>query len=723
MLCTHSPLRGSPKQDQALRAAGPTARATRVDRAPRLDGTLGDPLWQTAEPVGNFRQREPYEGQAPTETTEVRILYTRSEVYFGIFCHDSAPKQIVATELRRDLPQYLDDYFEISIDPTFERRSAYVFQVNPLGTQSDGTITEEQQSGGQQDFDPGWDGVWSAEARIGSGGWTATIGIPFTTLNFMQTKDVVWGLNFKRFIRRKNEEDEWSAWRRQFGIAKISQEGELTGITQIGSGRLFELQPYGLTGSDHLSTSAGTDFLHTGGLDIKYGLRSNLVANLTVNTDFGDADVDQLQFNLTPYKLFYPEKRRFFLENAGTFNFPMGQQDLLFFSRQIGIDPVTGEVVPINAGAKVTGTLGPYDIGIMDVQTRSNGTSPAANYAVVRAKRSLFGDSYVGVIAADRESGGSPDTGNRAGGVDTRLIFHKNIVVHMYGTAAGAHGVSGADSDIGGDISYITDWMQFQAMQNRVGPNFNPESGFVNRTDINESFADLNLAPRPHIPGVRELNFEGFIDHVPDTHGVLQTQEWQGTFRAIFNNGAYTDDDIVNVFTQRLLQPFNIYKNINIPAGLYHFARHQLTYGSRQDRALTWSVFERFGSYYTGRLNEARIRAAYRANSRFSFSTSTLWDRFRLPQGNFSVVLASLGANYSFSRFLTASALIQMDTSNTQAVSANLRLRYQLRHDDPFSNLFVIYNTGTRFASLSGSNLEQLREDRLEIKLVYSFTP
>lgn len=712
------------KQDQGLLAAAPgIARAVKVDHAPRLDGTLNDALWREAAPIKDFRQREPYEGQAPTELTEVRILYTRHEVYFGIFCHDSDPKRIVATELRRDLPQNLDDYVEISIDPTNERRNAYVFQINPIGTQADGTITEEQLSQSNQDFDPGWDGVWSSEARITTEGWTATVGIPFTTLNFVQTQNVVWGLNFKRFIRRKNEEDLWSAWHRAFGISKISEEGQLAGITDIGSGRLFFIEPYELTGSDRLSTRRGTDFLHTGGLDIKYGLRSNLVANLTGNTDFGDAEVDQLQFNLTPFRLFYPEKRRFFLENAGTFSFPMGHQDLLFFSRQIGIDPVTGEVVPIDGGAKVTGTLGAYDVGVMDVQTRSDGPNPAANYAVIRAKRSLFGDSYVGLLGVDKESGNALDPFNRTGGVDTRLVFHKNLVVHAYGTAAGAAGVTGANSDVGADVSYITDWLQFQAMQDRVGPNFNPEVGFVNRTDINETFADLNLAPRPKIPGVRELNFEGFIDHVPDTHGVLQTQEWQATFRMNFNNGAYTDDDIFDTFTQRLMQPFNLYKHISIPPGIYHFARHQLTYGSRLDRRFTWSLFERFGTYYSGHLNEAQARATYRVSSKLNVSTTALWDRFRLPQRNFSVALASLETSYSLSRFLSADTLIQMDTSNTEAVSGNFRLRYQFRHDDPFSNFFIIYNTGTRFASLSGSNLAQLRENRVEVKLTYSFTP
>jgi hypothetical protein len=298
-----------------------TAQAFRVDHAPRLDGTLNDPLWQLATPVTGFSQREPFEGQEPTEKTEVRVLYTKSAVFFGVTCFESNPAGIVATELRRDVSQELDDYFEIIIDSAHDRRNAYVFQVNPLGTQRDALITEEQRTDSSLgDGDSGWDGVWTSEARISPDGWTLTVGIPFATLNFMQSRDVIWGINFKRFIRRKNEEDLWSGWKRMFGSARISQAGELHGISDIGSGRLFIVKPYALTGFSHFPPDAagtgltpGLSALHTAGVDVKLGLRSNLVANFTVNTDFADSDVDTQQFNLTPYKLFFPEKRQFFL--------------------------------------------------------------------------------------------------------------------------------------------------------------------------------------------------------------------------------------------------------------------------------------------------------------------------------------------------------------------------------------------------------------------------
>jgi hypothetical protein len=707
------------------------AQAIHVDTAPKMDGTLGDPLWSRAIPIRNFLQREPYEGQTPTEKTEVRILYTKRAVYFGITCFDSNPKGIIATELRRDVSQELGDNFEIVIDSAHDRRNAYVFQINPLGTQRDALITEEQVTERDLgDGDPGWDGVWTSEARIAASGWTATIAIPFATLNFMQSRDVSWGINFKRFIRRKNEENLWSGWRRVYGVARISQAGELRGISDIGSGRLFIVKPYALTGFSHFPLDAagtglmpGTRALHTSGVDVKFGLRSNLVANITVNTDFADADVDTQQFNLTPYKLFYPEKRQFFLENAGVFNFPLGGGgDLIFFSRQLGIDPVSGEEVPINAGAKVTGSLKNFALGVMDVETRSSGPNPYANYAVARVKRSLWGGSYLGAMGIDKRSGNSDDSFNEASGADARLVFFKNLVINAFAAQSRTSGISSGQADLGLGLDYQTNWLQASANHRKIGRNFNPEVGFIERSDCICDYVDLTLKPRPKLRGVREVNFESFLFHAPDTHHVLQTQEWQGTFRIEFNNGAYSDDDIVDVYTQRLTTPFNVYKSVLIPVGEYHWTRHQFTYGSPQDRRLMVSFFERFGTYYNGHLNEARIRSTYRSSERLSFNFAEQWNRFRLPVhgGDFSVLFGSLQANYSFSRFLTLSSLIQMNTANTQAASANIRLRWNYRPD---SDVYVIYTAGQSFASLVATNPPEFYQNKLAIKFTYSWRP
>src|SRR5882724_6725503 len=435
------------------------AEAIRVDRAPRLDGTLNDPLWQLAKPVTDFRQREPYEGDPATEKTEVRILYTRHAVYFGVQCYDSEPSRIIATELRRDVSQELDDHFEILIDSNHDRRSAYVFEVNPLGTQNDGLVVEEQGGTDGGDFDRGWDGVWTSEARITADGWTAIVEIPFTTLNFTRSTDVIWGLNFKRFIRRENEEDLWISYRRTFGLTKVSEAGELTGITDIGSGRLFVVKPYGVARYDK-QTGQNTAFPLTGGVDVKYGINSNLLLNLTGNTDFSATDVDQEQFNLTPFPIFIPEKRQFFLENAGIFDFDMGHHDQLFFSRQIGIDSVTGNQVPISGGAKLTGIVGRLQFGVMDVDTRSSGPNPYANYSIVRLKESLWGGSYVGVMGIDKRSGNVLDSFNQTGGVDARLVFLKDWFVDAHMAETQAPGRSSGNSDVGASLSYRSNWVE-----------------------------------------------------------------------------------------------------------------------------------------------------------------------------------------------------------------------------------------------------------------------
>ena len=708
----------------------PMAQAVRVEGAPKLDGTLDDPSWQKAVPITDFRQREPFEGKPATDSTEIRILYTRSAIYFGIICRSSVPRSVVATQLRRDVTQELDDYFEIIIDSRHDRRNAYVFQINPLSTQRDALITDEQQVSDTQDGDPGWDGVWISDTRITRDGWTATVEIPFSTLNFMRSRDVVWGMNFKRFIRSKNEEDLWSGWRRTLGAHRISQAGELHGITDIGSGRLFIVKPYALAGFSHLpvSTNAsglspGTTPLYTGGLDIKVGLRSNLVANLTGNTDFADSDVDVQQFNLTPYKLFFPEKRQFFLENAGVFDFSLGGgiPDQLFFSRQIGIDPITGQEVPINGGAKITGSVGGFELGVMDVDTRSSGPNPYANYAVARVKHSFGGaGSYLGAMGVDKRSGNANDPFNQTGGVDGRLVLFKELVLHGYAAQTRTPALNGGQTDLGASMDFNSNWLELIAGRRKIGRNFNPDVGFVERTDCLCDYVDTNFKFRPLRANLREVNFEGFLFHAPDTRGAVEQQEWQATFRAIFNNGSYTDDDIVDVFAQRLTTPFNIYRNVNIPVGVYNWARHQLTYGTPEDRRLTVRFLERFGGYYDGHLNEARIRATYRRSERLAFSVSPQWNRFRLPEGNFSVVFGALETDYAFSRFVSLSTILQIDTANDQALSGNIRLRWNYRPD---SDLFVIYTAGQRFSSLVATNPTQFYEHRFVVKYTYSFRP
>ena len=706
------------------RAQAPTdgsriARAARTELPPRLDGTLDDPLWASAPLISDFRQREPNETQPATENTEVRILYDSRHLYIGVHCYDSTPGAIVARQLRRDLSQDLDDNFAIAVDSTFSHRNAYVFQVNPLGTQRDGRVVEELAPPPDDSIiDPSWDGLWMSAAKITADGWTATIDIPFSTLNFRGASVASWGLNFRRFIRRKNEEDEWSGFHRIFGFWRVSKAGTLQGLNGIESGGLFVVKPYGLLGTQSLSGQPWSA-LHSGGVDAKYGLASNLIALGTVNTDFSDSDVDQQQFNLTPFPIAVPEKRRFFLENSDIFDFFLWNQDLLFFSRQIGIDPNSGQEVPIDAGGKIAGHAAGFDLGVMDVRTRAAGINPEANYAVVRVKRPLTPGSYIGFIATDKESGNSLDPYNRSGGLDAKFILFNNLNLRGYYSKTWSPGLNSENTAFGGRLTYANNWFNVYAGRGITEKNFNAEVGFVSRTGVESTIFQAFLTPRPHFWNLREIDLGGFVDSNPNTSGSLEFQEVSATIRMIFNDGAEIDSNPQDMIAQVLTQPLHLYKNISIPPGSYRFASHQLSYASSGARHLTYTGSFLWGDYYGGTLKTATVTAQYRPSSNLALALNNTVNDFRLPQGNFNIDLAGIQVSYAFTRFLNLTTFLQADTAQTKAASANIRLRYTFRPD---SDLYVIYNLGARFQTLAAGNPVPTREQKFAVKLTYSWS-
>ena len=695
------------------------AVAVRTDRPPKLDGTLNDPVWSAAPVIADFRQREPLETQPATERTEVRILFDSRHIYFGIYCHDTSPKSVVATQLRRDLSQDLDDNFAIVIDPTLGHRNGYVFEVNPLGTQRDGEIIEEQ-APPQTDsiVDSSWDGLWNSAAKLTEDGWTAAVEIPFSTLNFRGGSDVTWGINFRRFIRRKNEENHWSGYHRVFGFWRVSQAGTLQGLKGIESGRLLVIKPYGLLGAESFSGQPW-DALHTGGVDVKYGLTSNLIALGTVNTDFSDADVDQQQFNLTPFPILIPEKRRFFLEDSDVFDFLLWNQDLLFFSRQIGIDPVSGREVPIDVGGKVAGHAAGLDLGFMDVKTRAEDFAPYANYTVARVKKPLTPGSFVGFIATNKESGNPFDPYNRSGGIDAKFVFFGNLNLRGYYAESWTRGLDGDNAAFGGRLTYANNWFNVYAGHGVTEKNFNPEMGFVTRIDDQPTIVEAHFTPRPHALSIRQLDFGAFVSHDPNTAGQLIYKEWSPLLRVLFNNSAEIDSNPYDVTYQFLAQPLHLYKNISIPAGGYRFAEHQVAYTSSGNSRVTYTGSFQWGDYYTGTLKSAIVTTQYRPNAHLALAVNNTLNVFRLPQGNFNIELAGLQVSYAFNRFLNLTTFLQADTAQMQAASANIRLRYTFRPD---SDLYVIYNNGPRFQSLVAGNPTLVREQRFAIKATYSWS-
>jgi len=701
-------------------ALGPrTASAARADHPPRIDGTLDDPLWANAPLISDFRQREPLETQPATEKTEVRMLYDSRHLYIGIHCFDSAPNAIVATQLRRDLSQDLDDNFALAIDSTFSHRNAYVFQVNPLGTQRDGRIVEElAPPQGDSIIDSSWDGLWNSAAKVTDDGWTATLDIPFSTLNFRGASVASWGLNFRRFIRRKNEEDQWSGFHRIFGFWRVSQAGVLQGLNDVESRGLLVVKPYGLLGSQSLSGQTWSA-LHSGGVDIKYGLASNLIALGTINTDFSDADVDQQQFNLTPFPIMIPEKRRFFLENSDIFDFLLWNQDLLFFSRQIGIDPSTGQEVPIDAGGKIAGHVAGLDLGIMDVRTRAIGANPDANYSIVRVKRPLTRGSYIGFMATNKESGSSVDPYNRSGGLDAKFILFSNLNLRGYYAKTWSPGLHSDNAAFGGRLTYANNWFNVYAGRGITEKNFNAEIGFLSRTGVESTILQAVLTPRPHFWHLREVDLGGLLDSNPSTNGSMNFQEVSPTIRVLFNNGAEIDSSPQDMIAQVLFQPLHLYKNISIPAGSYRFASHQLAFTSAGAARFTYAGSFLCGDYYGGTLKTVTVTAQFRPNSNLGFALNNTVNVFHLPQGDFQIVLSGFQVSYAFNRLINLTTFLQSDTAQTKAASANIRLRYTFRPD---SDLYVIYNLGTRFQTLAAGNALPVREQKLAIKVTYSWS-
>ncbi|HZU23353.1 MAG TPA: DUF5916 domain-containing protein [Terriglobales bacterium] len=489
------------------------------------------------------------------------------------------------------------------------------------------------------------------------------------------------------------------------------------------------IKPYGLVGGQALQGQPW-DALHTGGGDIKYGLTSNLIAVGTINTDFSDADVDQQQFNLTPYPVFVPEKRRFFLEDADVFNFLLWNQDLLFFTRQIGVDPLSGQEVPINAGGKIAGHAAGFDLGLMDVSTRETGPNPSANYAIARVKKPLNAGSYVGLIYTDKEAGRTPDLAllgpaaaadsyNRAFGADAKVILFKNLNLRGYYARTFTPGLNAENSAFGGRLTYANNWFNIYAGHGVTEKNFNAEMGFVTRSDDQPTIISPNLAWRPKFFGIREIDAGPYYTDDPNTAGRRVYREFTPNLAVTWNNGASFGLAVYDTTWQLLTTPLHLYKAVAIPTGDYRYHISGFSLRSPQAHRLTATGNYNWGTYYTGTLQSGGVTADYRPNAHVEFSASDTLEAFRLPQGNFRIDLAGLQASYAINRFLNATTFVQVDTAQTEAVSVNFRIRYTYRPD---SDIYFIYNAGTRFQAIAAGNPENVRQQKIALKITYSWT-
>jgi len=708
-----------PNQAQAEKTDTHRIHALRVTDPIKIDGVLNERAWATAESATDFRQESPIEGAPASEQTEVRVLYDNKNVYVGIRAFDSEPAKINARDLVRDSPLGTDDRIEIIFDTYHDRRNAFRFAVNPLGTQQDALITDEG-----KDINLSWDGSWISSGHIDAKGYTVELEIPLTTLRFAEGIDT-WGFNVSRVIRRKNEENLWSSWQRSYGLERISQAGELAGVGDIKRRRLYELKPYATGGWREGVSLVGAQGFDAGangkaGLEVaKIGITPSLTAEFTANPDFGQAEVDNQVINLTRFSVFFPEKRDFFLENSGVFLFGREGENQAFFTRRIGLTE-EGAPVSIDYGAKMTGKIGHYNVGFLQVQTRELGESlspfaiPRQQFTVLRLKRDVLKRSYVGGIFVNRQGatslGGSAY--NRVAGIDSEfnLTDHYKFTAFWMGSATpGVHSSYGSSRL---QSIFENDLYRFITVYEDVGSNFNPEVGFVERNAIHQYFGQFAYKPRPKfIPHVQQMEFETQIEYYTDRQNNIATRQTELSWDTIFKNSSEFFFRPIEAVNDVLTEPFHIRPGITVPIGAYQFNRPRVSFMSDLSKPVIFTFREKWGKFYTGKRYETSGGITWRPNPHLLLDLQESYNNVRLPQGNFSASLLSGRFDYNFSRRLLTSALVQLNSAARLSL-INVRLRYIYR---PNSDFFIIYNQS------SGAGLERPSYS-FQVKLTRDFT-
>jgi hypothetical protein len=610
--------------------------AHRTEIPVKRDGLLTEPAWAAATIMNDFRQREPIAGAEPTRRTTVRILYDSEAIYFGIECFDSEPEGIVHRELKRDGEIERDDNVSIALDPFNDQRTAFFFGVNPNGAKLDGEI---QVSSSGSPINEDWDGVWYAASAITGDGWSTEIVIPFKTLRFPNTEVQTWRCNVRRIVARSYEEILWTGWNYNDGIDQISKYGLLTGLRDVQSGRRIEIKPFVLGGRENAEGVIDDDVKY--GLDARYGITSNLTLDLTSHTDFAQVDVDREQINLTRFELNYPEKRDFFLEGRQIFSFGSSSRDApLFYSRRIGLTADRRQV-PIQAGGKLSGIVGKYEIGAVAIRTGEGYGQPAATYTVARLKRNVFSKSFVGIMAAHRMD--DSDHENLTYGLDAvfrtdQFLGDKNLEFNTYAAGSVTPDASEeTDMTWRAAIRYINDDLEFSTYFNQIGENYNSEMGYVPRTGIRESKHVVEFLPRTPLKFIRRLFIKPlWVVYTTDMENRLLTRNYKPTLFGFEtpNNDSFMFN--LNETYEYLDEDFTIFGDVVLPSGGYEWWNKQATLRTSSSRLVSCDLSSMWGDFFDG--------------ERTNFHGAVLGklNRFVGISGDFTYNKVSLGERGSF---------------------------------------------------------------------------
>ena len=755
MGCALAPLPAYPQSDPSETAGAHGSRSIQAARAEApltVDGSLDEPAWQEARSSQQFVQKDPQEGEASTERTEFRVVYTATTLYIGVTCYDATPGGIVAAERRRDNTLENDDTLSVVLDTFHDHRSAFLFRTNPLGTQYDALITNEGNI-----LNENWDEQWDVVSQITPEGWTAEFAIPFKSLRLSEENGQGWGLDLERVIRRKNESSYWNGFHRGFLLQHVSQAGHLEGIENVESGLRLRVKPYllgGVSRFSDLSRSVTRDASDFGIEVLKYRITPSLTADVTANTDFAQTEVDDQQVNLSRFSLFFPEKREFFQEGAGVYEMgstqtgPFRTSLRIFHSRTIGLSPKR-QIVPITAGGRVTGRVGGFTLGILNVQTEEQPEQfddqtgelveariPASNYSVLRVKRDVLARSSIGGFLLSREIAGSADY-NRVHGLDANFVFFRHFSMGGLLGKSSSPGIKRDNWVSSGQVGWESDLIFVGTSWMVVDPDFRNDMGFVPRRNLRQYSPALSFQPRPNSDLLRQLVF-GFRSNYSYTQeNVFETKQSSYVFEIHFQDGGVFGW-VPHTYFDRPVEPFRLRPGVVIPPGSSSWWSNVTRYRSNPAKRFVGQFrWEQHYAYYDGgSLNELRLEGRLRVNEQFSVEPRYELNKASLDpgiytddqgnfpeqQGTFSDHVINTRLNYNFNNQWLTSTTLQYNSTES-LWGFNFRLNYIFR---PGDDLFLVYNEGRRaIFDPNGSQIAGVfdgRKDRsLHLKLTYSF--
>ena len=614
--------------------------------------------------------------------------------------------------MRRDSSQILDnDRFQVAFDTFYDRRNGVAFMVNPIGGFFDYEISDE----GNPNRD--WNPVWDVKTGRFEGGWTTEMQIPFRSLRYRQGSSQVWGIQLGRRVRRRNEASHITAIPISAGggMFRLSEAATLVGVETPMRVTWFEVKPYGI-GSSATDLTADPAFSNHGdgdwGVDATWGVTQNLTADLTYNTDFAQVEVDEQQVNLTRFNLFFPEKRDFFLEGRGIFDFGSGPGVLggndegsgrvvgpgsersgdvptLFFSRRIGLE--AGHTVPILGGGRLTGKVGRLTVGALNIQADDEPSAEAlaTNFTVVRLKRDILRRSRIGGMYTRRSVSLEGDGSNEAYGLDAAFSFYDNVDFNGYYARTRTPGLVGDDTSYQAAFTYSGDLYALQVDHLLVGDNFNPEVGFLRRDDFRRTFVSAQYSPRPRsVEVVRQFTWGTSLDYIENGAGQVETRAAALRFKTEFENSDEVNVDFMRNY-ELLVEPFEITPNVTIPVGGYSFQDVFLSYRMGPQRRISGTAFVQHGGFFGGDITAFGYRQGRLELTRqLSVEPTVSINQIDLPEGEFTATLVSTRVTYTFTPRMFFSGLVQYNSSG-ESLGTNLRFRWEYQSG---SELFVVYS-------------------------------